>query len=110
MFIRVIRNLTDHERQSKTNPMVYLKNFQSNRFEKNCKKVISWHYLKLEVKMAMDGAEGIGISFYGHQIFLFQFSLKIIDENQRCMLSDLKNPNFFPKPMYFCRILDSAKI
>ena len=46
--------------------------------------------------MAMDGAEGIGISFYGHQIFLFQFSLKIIDENQRCMLSDLKNPNFVP--------------
>ena len=45
----------------------------------------------------MGGAEGIGTSFYGHQIFLFQFSLKIIDENQRCML---KNSNFFPKPMY----------
>ena len=58
--------------------------------------------------MAMDGAEGIGLLFYGHQIFLFQFSLKIIDENQRCMLSGLKNPNFSPKPMYFCRILDSA--
>ena len=58
----------------------------------------------------MDGAEGIGISFYDYQIFLFQFSLKIIDENQRCMLSDLKNPNFSPKSMYFCRILDSAKI
>ena len=80
---RAIRNLTDHERQSKTNPMVYLRNFQSNRFEKNCKKVISWHYLKLEVKMAMVGAEGIGTSFYGHQIFLFQFSLKIIDQNQK---------------------------
>ena len=58
----------------------------------------------------MGRAEDIDTSFYGHQIILFQFSLKIIDENQRCMLSDLKNPNFFPKPMYFCRILDSAKI
>ena len=47
----------------------------------------------------MDGAEGIGISFYGHQISLFQFSLKIIDQNQKWMLSDLKNPNFFPKPI-----------
>ena len=33
--------------------------------------------------MAMVGAEGIGTSFYGHQIFLFQFSLKIIDQNQK---------------------------
>ena len=60
--------------------------------------------------MAMVGAEGIGTSFYIHQIFLFLFSLKIIDENQKCMLSDLKNPNLSPKPMYFCQILDSAKI
>ena len=44
--IRAIRNLTDHERQSKTNSMVYLKNFQSNRFQKYDKKVISWHYPK----------------------------------------------------------------
>ena len=27
LYSRVIRNLTDHERQSKTNFMVYLKNF-----------------------------------------------------------------------------------
>ena len=33
--------------------------------KKNCKKVVSWHYLKLAVKMAMGGAEGIGTSFYG---------------------------------------------
>ena len=62
--------MKDNQRQK---PMVYLKNFLSNRFEKNCKKVISWHYLKLEVKMAMVGAEGIGTSFYGHQFFYFKF-------------------------------------
>ena len=53
--------------------------------------------------MAMGGAEGIGTSFYGHQIFLFQFSLKIIDENQRWMLSDLRKLNFSPKPILFVK-------
>ena len=32
--------------------------------------------------MAMGGAVGIGTSSFVHQIFLFQFSLKIIYENQ----------------------------
>ena len=30
---------------------------------------MAWHYPKLEVKMAIGGAEGIGISYYGNQIF-----------------------------------------
>ena len=53
--IRVIRNLTDHERQSKTNSMVYLKNFQSNRFQKYDKKVISWHYPKFDKNTWVQG-------------------------------------------------------
>ena len=52
---RVIRNLTDYERQSKTNSMVYLKNFQSNRFEKYDKKVISWQYPKFDKNTWVQG-------------------------------------------------------
>ena len=54
--------------------------------------------------MAMGEAEGIGTSFYGHQIFLFQFSLKIIDENQRYILSDLKKLNFSHKPIFLSNL------
>ena len=32
------------------NPMTYLKNFQSNRFLKTDKKVVSWHYPKFDQK------------------------------------------------------------
>ena len=59
--------------------------------------------------MAMDGAEGIGISFYGHQIFLFQFSLIIIDENQRCILSDHRKPNFSPKPIFLVKFCTAPR-
>ena len=45
--------------------------------------------------MAIGGAEGIGISYYGNQIFLIQFLLKIIDRNQTEMLSDLRKQNIF---------------
>ena len=55
MLSRVIRNLTDHEIQSKTNPMVYLKNFQSNRFQKYDKKVISWYYPKFNKNTWIQG-------------------------------------------------------
>ena len=51
------------------NSMIYLKNFQSNRFEKNYKKVIFCHYPILEVKMAIGEAEDISISYYGNQFF-----------------------------------------
>ena len=44
--------------------------------------------------MAIGGAEGIGISYYGNKIFFIQFLLKIIDRNQTAMLSDLRKPNY----------------
>ncbi len=75
------------------------------------KKVIFWQVVsEIRGKMAMGEAESIGISisFYGHQIFLFQFSLKIIDENQRGMLSyPAQELNFSPKALNFClRLFD----
>ena len=44
--------------------------------------------------MAIGGAEGIGISYYGNKNFFIQFSMKIIDRNQTTMLSDLMKQNF----------------
>ena len=60
--------------------------------------------------MAIGKAEGIGTSYNGDQTFLFQLSLKIIDENQRGMLSDLRKQNLSTKAILFCQILDSAQI
>ena len=50
--------------------------------------------------MAIGGAEGIGISYYGNQIFLIQFLLKIIDRNQTAMLSDLRKPSYFSNVIF----------
>ena len=58
--------------------------------------------------MAIGKAEGIGTSYNGDQTFLFQLSLKIIDENQRGMLSDLRKQNFPSNAIFFCRILDTS--
>ena len=55
LHTRVIPNLTDHERQSKTSPMTYLNNFWPTRFQKNYKKVVSWHYPKFDIKHAFTG-------------------------------------------------------
>ena len=51
--------------------------------------------------MAIGKAEGIGTSYNGDQTFLFQLSLKIIDENQRGMLSDLRKQNFPSNAIFF---------
>ncbi len=60
-------------------------------------------YLKLEVKMVIGGAEGIGISYYSNQFFKFQFSLKIIDRNQTAMLSDLMKQIFSSNAIFLVK-------
>ena len=50
--------------------MIYRNSSQIDfKKKKNNKKVVSWHYPKLQIKMAIVGAKGIGISYYGNQFF-----------------------------------------
>ena len=87
MSTRGIRYLTDQNSLINPGPLMHLNMFYSNSFWKNCKILASETILVYEMKWpSVTGAEVIG-TYYVNQIFLFQFSLKIIDRFQRRRLS-----------------------
>ena len=102
--IRGIRYLTDQNSLINPGPLMHLNMLYSNSFWKNCKILASETILVYEMKWpSVTGAEVIG-TYYVNQIFLVEFSLKIIDKFQRRRLSDLRNRNFLNLFTLFPRI------
>ena len=103
--IRGIRYLTDQNSLINPGPLMHLNMFYSNSFWKNCKILASETIKVYEMKWpSATGAEVNG-TYYVNQIFLFQFSMKIIDKFQRRRLTDLRNRDFLNFVNLFPRIL-----
>ena len=104
ILIRGIRYLTDQNSLINPEPQMHLNMFYSNSFWKNCKVLASETIIVHEMKWpSVTGAE-VNDTYYVNQIFLVEFSLKIIDKFQRRRLLDLRNWNFLNLFKLFPRI------